>query len=308
MLTQDSIPVNRLTEEFGSLNGRCLPVLGLLKKPLYRYILFYSTIRTSTMAYNIRFEEIINILTQIRKISVQELKERLSVSEATIRKDLTLLEEMGYLVRTHGGAVLAEDKNTFDSLMSRKDAYLAEKQAIARKARELVSEGDTIYLDSGSTAVHLAREVRSMNIRVVCHSVGVINELVSAPGVSLICLGGSYRKDAGSFIGPLAHQNLKNIRIETCFVGAASFSLRGDFFSQNIIEAQLKTEVLATSDRKFVLTDSSKYNKSGFAIFARPGDFDVLITDDAFPDVKLFESIGITCLLASTAQAKRPGS
>ncbi len=87
-------------------------------------------------------------------------------------------------------------------------------------------------------------------------------------------------RHAGSFIGPLAQQNLQNTGIETCFVGTASFSSKGEFFSQNIIEAQLKTHVLKVADRQFIITDHSKYNKPGFTVFDRPGDLDVLITDD----------------------------
>ena len=203
-----------------------------------------DTDRVISMGRVVRHEEIIHLISKLREVSVQTLTERFGVSEATIRKDLTLLEEMGYLVRTHGGAILAEDRKREESLASRQDKALKEKLAIVSRAREFIHEGDTIYVDSGSTCTLLAREVRDMTIRVICHSLGVYQELKSSPGASLFSLGGSYRKDAESFIGPIAMENLKHFQIETCFMGTASFNEKGIFSSQNIIEAQLKAEVL----------------------------------------------------------------
>lgn len=246
----------------------------------------------------VRHEEIIRLVSKLREVSVQTLTERFGVSEATIRKDLTLLEEMGYLVRTHGGAILAEDRKREESLASRKDKALKEKLAIVSRARGFIHEGDTIYVDSGSTCALLAREVRDMTIRVICHSLGVYQELKSSSGASLFSLGGSYRKDAESFIGPIAVENLKHFQIETCFMGTANFNENGVFSSQNIIEAQLKVEVLKTSKRRIILADHTKYNSFGFCVFARPGEFDALITDDGFRDAARFQELGIEVLRA----------
>jgi DeoR/GlpR family transcriptional regulator of sugar metabolism len=250
------------------------------------------------MAHIVRHDEILKILSRLRQISVQELTERLGVSEATIRKDLNILEEMGFLVRTHGGALLAEDRKLEIPLSIRKDTHLAEKQAIARKAKEYIREDDTIFLDSGSTNALLAREIKDMNLRVICHSLEVMIELVDAPNISLTSLGGSYRKDAGSFIGPLAVENLRHFQIQTCFIGAAGFSSKGIFSSQNMIEAQLKREVLQVSNRRVILTDHSKYNLPAFAVFANADEIDILITDMHFPDEQILRSLNIEVLKA----------
>ena len=254
------------------------------------------------MGRDTRHDEIIRLVSKLREVSVQALTERFGVSEATIRKDLTLLEEMGYLVRTHGGALLAEDRKREAPLASRQDKHLREKLAIAAKAREFVREEDTIYLDSGSTCVYLARALRDMNLRVICHSLGVYEELKDSPSVSLFSLGGSYRKDAESFIGPLAVENLKHFQIETCFIGATSFNERGVFASQNIIEAQLKAEALKACKRRIIVADHSKYQSFGFSVFARPGDLDVLITDAGFKDAEKLAEIGIEVVRADPVE------
>ena len=246
-----------------------------------------------------RHDEILKIITHRRAVTVLDLTERLGVSEVTIRKDLTMLEEMGSIVRTRGGARLAEDTSQMRSLHLRRGENLEEKSRIAVRAREFVKEDDTIYVDSGSTCLLFARLLSEMNLRMVTNSLDIMCACADAPGIALISLGGSYRKEAGSFIGPMAVETLKGIQIETCFVGATGFSSSGVFSSQNIIEAQLKAQVLAVSRRRIILAGSAKLDKDAFAVFARPGDVDILITDRWLPDMKVLASLGIDVLVAA---------
>ncbi len=243
-----------------------------------------------------RQEEILKILSNRGKLSVQEFTARLGVSEVTVRKDLSILEEMGFLVRTRGGATLAADKNLIRPYTVRRKEHLDAKKAIARKAREFIREGDTIYLDSGSTAVSLASLLRDMSLRVVTNSVDIVLALADSPGVAAYCIGGSYRKDAGSFIGPIALESLKNFQIDTCFMGATGFSSEGLFSSQNILESEVKKQAMRVSRRRIMLVDGSKYGIAAFSVFARPEDVNVLITDAAFKDAETFRALGIEVL------------
>ncbi len=229
-----------------------------------------------------RHEEILKILTRLRSISVQELTTRLNVSEVTIRKDLNTLEEMGYIIRSHGRASLAEDSRALRTLSTRKSINIEEKRKIAIKARSLIKEGDTIYLDTGSTCRYLAEEIKNMSLRVITNAIDVMNVLIEEPGISLLSLGGSYRKEAGSFLGPVPVEALKGFQIETCFIGASGILSRGVFSSQNIMESQLKQQVLAVSGRRVVLADSTKFGRSAFSVFARAEDVDILITDSGY--------------------------
>lgn len=226
-----------------------------------------------------RHQEILRILSHRGKLSVQELSTRLQVSEVTIRKDLSLLEEMGHLIRTRGGAIPATKKEFLHPIALRRTEHLEEKQAIARKATEFIQEGDTLYLDSGSTTQALASLLLDMSLRVVTNSVDIVLTLEKAPSIAVYCVGGSYRKDAGSFIGPLALDGLKNFRIDTCFIGTTGFSLDGTFSSQNIFESDVKRQALKLSNRKILLADSSKYGKEAFSVFATVEDIDLLISD-----------------------------
>ncbi len=229
-----------------------------------------------------------------------ELTDRLGVSEVTIRKDLTILEEMGYLVRTRGGARLAEDSRLLRNLDSRRLDHVAAKRDIAGKAREFIREGDTIFIDSGSTCLQLAGMIRGWNLRVLTNSLDVMVELSSAAGISLFSLGGSYRREAGSFLGPIALDTLKNFNVETCFLGATGFTDRGVFTAQNVIESQLKRRVLDVTGRRIILADSSKFGVTAFSVFANAEDVDVLITDDAFTEDQALKKHGIEVLGAQS--------
>lgn len=249
-----------------------------------------------TMALNRRHEDILKILNRLRSVSVNVLTERLKVSEVTIRKDLTALEEMGYLLRTRGGAELAEDNHILRTMSVRRKENLEIKEFIARRAVELVREEDTVYIDSGSTCMIFSEAIRDLNLRVVTNSLDVLVQLADVPGVSLISLGGNYRKEAGSIIGPMAVENLQNFQLNICFLGATGFTDRGVFSAQNIIESRLKAQVLQVSTRRVILSDSSKYGKGAFSVFARPQDVDILVTDPGFEDVERFRELGIEVL------------
>jgi DeoR/GlpR family transcriptional regulator of sugar metabolism len=244
-----------------------------------------------------RHAEILKILSLLRNVSVGDFAQRLAVSEVTIRKDLAVLEEMGCLIRTRGGAQIAEDSRFLKTIEVRQQERIEIKQRIAFKARELVNEGETVYLDAGSTCLLLARQLTDMNLRVVTNSIDVMVVLSACPGISLISLGGSYRKEAGSFVGPMAIEALKTLQIETCFLGTTGFSARAVFSSQNQIESQLKQQVLAVSRRRIVLADSAKFGREAFSVFARAGDVDILITDKEFGQARELKAFGLEVVM-----------
>jgi DeoR/GlpR family transcriptional regulator of sugar metabolism len=245
------------------------------------------------MAQMTRHDEILTILTRRRSISVQELTERFGVSEVTIRKDLTILEEQGYLIRIHGGARLAQDQTHLRTIRSRQAEHTEEKKRIAAAARQLISEGETILIDAGTTCAALAREVREMNIRVVTNSLSVMAELADSASISLHSVGGSYRMDGGCFIGPAAEAAMDHYRIDICFIGTPAFTAEGIFSSQNMIEANFKRRALSASQRRVVLADCSKFEKETFAVFGRADDIDVLVIDAPDERILALRELGI---------------
>ncbi|HKK65363.1 MAG TPA: DeoR/GlpR family DNA-binding transcription regulator [Clostridia bacterium] len=250
------------------------------------------------MAQPTRHDEIINIVNRRRQVSVQELRERLGVSEVTIRKDLSFLEEQGYLIRTHGGARLAEDLGRLQTISDRREVHAEEKHLIARAAASLINEGDTILIDAGSTCAALAHAVRDMNLRVITNSLDVMVELADSHSISLHSVGGSYRLDAGSFIGPAAEESLQQYRIDTCFIGTPAFTGGGIFSSQNTIESHFKRQALKISNRRIILSDHTKYDKTTFSVFSRAEDIDILVIDHSLEELEKLRDLGIEVLIA----------
>ena len=252
------------------------------------------------MALNERHAKILKTIELLRTVSVQELKERLDVSEVTVRKDLTFLEDQGLILRTHGGARLAQDANRMRSLNVRERENPRAKRAIARRAARLIEEGDTVYLDSGSTCQALAEELRDdgRSVRVITNALPIMNILAGAEGVSLYTIGGSFRREAGSFVGPLSLANLKDYQIQTGFVGATGFNALGIFSSQNVVESRLKQAVLDSSGRRVILADSTKADVQAFSVFARTEDVDILITDAGCPHCTALKDAGLEVIIA----------
>lgn len=226
-----------------------------------------------------RHEDILRILELRERVSVSELTDRLGVSEVTVRKDLSVLEEHGHLVRTRGGARLAQDRARLEPIERRLAARAGIKEAIATAASSLAREGETIYLDSGSTCLALARLVRNMDLRVVTNSLDVLEELADAESIVLHATGGSFRRDARSYIGPLAVDAVRRFHFDRAFVGTSGLTVEGVFSSQNAIESEVKRSVIGQTARTIVVTDSSKIGQTAFSIFARPEQVHMVVTD-----------------------------
>lgn len=240
-----------------------------------------------------RHEEILNIVSEKREATVAELSEQLDVSEVTIRKDLTTLENMGCLFRIRGGAVIAEDFRLVRTVDVRRQEHIQTKQRIAEYLGTLINPGDRIFLDAGSTALWTARAIRDKDIQITTHSIDILIELTSARAVVFNTPGGFYRKEAGAFVGPDTIRTLQNMQFDLCIVGASGFLDDGVFSSQNTLESEIKRQVLSSSGKRIIAADSSKFGVRSFSIFAHPQDVDLMVTDEGFTGAEAYRTLGI---------------
>jgi DeoR family fructose operon transcriptional repressor len=259
------------------------------------------------MELNERQLEITRLIRRLERISVHDLCLRFKTSAVTIRKDLDELEERGILLRTHGGAVLAENVEQTVKLQEKVAVHTEMKAVIAAKAHEMIFNCQTVALDSGSTTLALARLLRDTNFRIVTNSLLIAQELSARDSGGFLLLGGNWRKESGCFIGPLTHAMLERVNIDIAFVGASGYAVRSGFTCQNSIEAQTKETILARAARKFIVCDSSKCGKRAFSTFAGLTDVDGLIVDDALPEAAHEElsAQGLTIITARGATSAR---
>jgi DeoR/GlpR family transcriptional regulator of sugar metabolism len=240
---------------------------------------------------------ILSHLSKYKETRVHDLTAQLGVSEVTVRRDLDRLQESGHLVRTHGGAIPAEDFNRLKPIRIRAQEHVREKTTLARFARTLIRENETVFLDAGTTAILLARELARMNIEVITNSLDVAVELADTP-VSVHSIGGNLRSESRAFIGPSATETLRKYRIDTCVLVPAGVTSDGSFSSQNVLESEVKRTALSVSSRKIALFDHSKYGVYAFSVFAYANEFDIVVADPEFAYAEQLETRGCEITLA----------
>ena len=230
---------------------------------------------------NERQSKILESLETKKYISVNELSDKLKVSVVTIRKDLTLLEQEGYLHRTHGGAS-KQMRYVFDQTVTEKETQnVDEKTRIITKALDFIKENEFIILSSGTTVNLLAQKLYGFrNLTVLTPSLRVALEVCKNPNVNTIHLGGEVRKNSTSTIGVLAEETLSTFSCTTLFLGIEGIDLDYGLSSTNVGEAHLNKKMMERVDKTIVLADSSKIHKRGFGFICYVEKVDMLITDN----------------------------
>jgi len=241
------------------------------------------------------------LIQQRFSMSVQELSERFEVSPMTIRRDLGLLERKGLVVRIHGGAMAPETPVSSREEV-RATLRVLQKVAIAAAAVRLVEDGQTLFVDAGSTTTELARRLRGhRGLTVVTNSVRVLTVLADSPGINLIGLGGTVYRGAWSFVGPLAEAALRRFNADLTFLGISSVSLEEGLSEVNFFEAAIKSLAIQQGQRVVLLADSTKFEKVSPVSVAPLHEVDVVITDDQLPSelVAAYRKAGPEVILVS---------
>ncbi|MEI8198584.1 MAG: DeoR/GlpR family DNA-binding transcription regulator [Eubacteriales bacterium] len=246
-----------------------------------------------------RRNNILEMLQINRSITVQSLCDTMAASEATIRRDLSVLENEGKLERTHGGAILSSRmKLEFeDSFYQKETQFPSQKRAIAKKAFEFLNENDSIVLDSGTTTRELARLIGQsmLHITVITNSTMLSGEISNNPNVALFVLGGKVRLNVLSSVGNIAIDTLRRFNVDKAFVAVNGLSAESGLTTPDIDEADVKRAMLASASERFVLADHSKFNRVAMCQIAPISMVDKIITDNDLEAGMLaqFETSGI---------------
>lgn len=226
-----------------------------------------------------RHEKIRSLISERGTLRVDELADLLTVSFATIRRDLLELDRRGHVKRVHGGAMSVR-KRVEEPLFDDKTHIASqEKNAIAATAALYIDSNDTVYLDGGSTVLCLARLLQERHdIKVVTNSLRVAS-LLAGGGPELILIGGNFRRLSQTFVGPLTENMLSELHVDKAFMGTIGLSLEAGLTTTDVNEAFTKKLIMRRANRVLLLADSTKVGKVAFAHAGDIEEIDVLITD-----------------------------
>ncbi|MFA7125909.1 MAG: DeoR/GlpR family DNA-binding transcription regulator [Sphaerochaetaceae bacterium] len=244
-----------------------------------------------------REEKIIQLLQNTSDLSVTELGKILGVSTVTIRTDLRALASKGMVLRTRGSAIPAYHP----LLLEKQASNMAAKEAIAKVAATLVSDGDRIMITNGTTSALVAKYLLGKrDIQVVTNSTLLIPYARVNPNMSMTMVGGEFRPSAEALVGPTAVKQLQEYHVAIAFTGTDGFSIEHGLTTHLMENAEIVRKMCAQAVKKVLVADSSKFGKQGFVKIFPVSEIDVLITDSELPDdaaVRLRE-MGIEVIIA----------
>ena len=229
---------------------------------------------------------IMRLLEQTEEVRVTDLSRDTGISEVTIRKDLTVLQNRNLLVRTRGGAMRkpVENQNEDTSIGKKRMFNFKEKERIGEEAVKLINEGDFIMIDSGTTTLEVARHLDKFHhLHILTNAMNIATELMNYKRFDVVLLGGNVRINSHSTVGPLALSQLKNFSGYKLFLGVDSFSLDSGVSTPSLEEALLNQIMVQQAERVIAVFDSSKFNKRSFVHVADAHQLDCIITDSAIP-------------------------
>lgn len=229
---------------------------------------------------------ILRLLDATGRVTVGELSRMTKVSDMTIRRDLESLELEGLLKRTRGGAVSVTSLSYEPPYILRKETNADAKARIGQLVASLLSDGETVILDVGTTAVEVARALKGrQNLTVLTSNLWAAAILADEPGIVLILTGGQARNRERSLVGHLATRAFGELVFDVFVMGVAGVHQEYGITDYNVEEAQVKRAAVAASQRRIIIADSSKLGKVAFAKVCDLDQIDVIVTDDVSPDV-----------------------
>ena len=173
----------------------------------------------------IRRNNIKNLMLEKKNMTVTELADTFDVSCQTIRRDLHHLEDEGFVTLSYGGAILQKRVKARISSQTLKSIFVENKTRIAKKCKEFIHDGDCIFLDSSTTALHICDQITTKNITVITNSLNVLSQLSGYENITLISTGGNFQHTSSSFLGRTAISSLSNYYVDKAFVSCRSLSI-----------------------------------------------------------------------------------
>jgi DeoR family fructose operon transcriptional repressor len=226
-----------------------------------------------------RQRAVLDLLKIRGRVDNTELSKRFGVTSESVRRDLTVLEEEGLLIRVHGGAISRPVDDSVPDLSARTAQMAKEKRWIAASAAGLLPAVGAVFVDAGSTTQYLAEFIAAdADLTVVTNSLPLASVLAVRPAPVVKMLGGEVRNTLAQ-VGPWALQNLASLHLDLAIIATSGVSVEHGFSTPSSAEAEIKRAVIRAASKVVVLADSSKLGRKYFERFGSLGEIDLLITD-----------------------------
>ncbi len=231
----------------------------------------------------VRQQEIMNYLKEKQFATVGELAAAVYASESSVRRDISELEKRGCACRVYGGVVLPEYANSVMPVSLRDASHSEVKNALARRAANYVSDGDTVFMDGSSTVRRIIKHLSGIkNLKIVTNNCRIFEENRDSD-IKLYCTGGRFVPQSGIFTGTSAEEYIRNVNADIMFFSSQAISETGTVSDVSEEETALRKVMLSHAKKKIFLCDSSKFGLVKTFTLCTKDDIDMIISDKPLP-------------------------
>lgn len=242
-------------------------------------------------------------------VSYRELESMLDASPATIRRDLSRLEEAGQIVRVHGGAKTVDGSEPargpqfrltgtpFDQSIAQN---LAAKQAIGRTAASLCTPGEGVMIDGGTTTLQMCPHLDGLDLQVLTNSLHIVNALLPQAGTRLLVPSGSVFREQNIILAAAGEESMPRFHAPRLFMGAAAVGPQG-VMQADVVLVAAERRLIDRAEEVILLVDSSKFRSQSGTIVCGLDEIDLVITDSEISrdDAAMLEAAGVRVIIAT---------
>lgn len=225
-------------------------------------------------------------LHEVEFASLEDLATRVEASVSTVRRDLAVLEETSRIRRTHGDARIIHPEREEFVFSTREKVESEAKQRIARACAELISPNQSLFIDSGSTAFSVARQLEPKSPHLVTNSLSVANHYASHPGVEVVVSGGVIYPRLQVMVGPLATHAFASLRADIAIMGGGGASTEG-VMNSHLLLVETQLAMMASAQRVILCLDHTKIGRNSFTPLCGWERVDTLVTNEEAPEAIL---------------------
>ncbi|MGB0075680.1 MAG: transcriptional repressor AgaR [Terracidiphilus sp.] len=232
-----------------------------------------------------RRTQILQMVRSAGRVKVNELATRFNTSAVTIRNDLNDLHQRGLVLRSHGGAVLPDTILRESPVTERLKAHSDEKRRIGAMAATLINDGETIILDSGTTTLEVARQIKTKRgLHIITNGVNIAAELLDARDVQVFIVGGTIRGESASISGRFTEEMFDQFSADRLFLSGAGCDLDFGVSGANLEETMVNRAMLRISREIILVADSSKFSKRSMSRIVPFAEIDTVISDNGLDE------------------------